>query len=79
MRIFGVAIVRADRLNEEYWQGFQLGRRSGRAAVVSMLKRLVELGDVVTARHILEDLARRDPVDLDDARTATHREGRSRC
>lgn len=64
MRILGLAIVRADRLTDEYWRGFRLGYRSARQGAVSMLARPIDTGDIATARHILDDLASYDPTDL---------------
>lgn len=55
--------MRAERLGEEYRRGFRLGRRMGRAAAVTLLKRPAETGDLATVIRILEDLARSDHVD----------------
>lgn len=65
VRIFGFALVRADRLSDEYWRGFRLGHRTARCSAVAILRRPVETGDTATAVHILDDLARRDPTALD--------------
>lgn len=64
MKLFGIAIVRSDRLWEQYQLGLRHGRREGRNLVVSMLRRPALAGDLVTVQEILEDLARRPVADL---------------
>lgn len=65
MRVLGFALIRADRLNDEYWRGFRLGHRTARHTTVAMLRRPVETSDVETATYILDDLTRHDPTALD--------------
>lgn len=64
MRIFGIVVIKADRLTDEFWSGFRLGHRSCRHYTISLLKRPLSAGDTDTASRILTEIATTDPTDI---------------